>query len=252
MDVTPLRVPSLGAVLSRLFVFQAAWDYERMQGVGFGYAVEPILRTLPGGPSGERYHEALARESRFFNAHPYLGALAVGAAGRAELQGEAPEKIERLRAAMCGPLGALGDRLIWAGWLPACMAVALILVAFGARAWAVLAFLLLYNVVHVYLRVWALQAGWREGLHVAAALTSPLLRFGSEMAGPVAAVLVGAALPILLGWQLSGSPRGVLALGAVLAPLFALIVRVARPRANGMAVAAAVLALISVCGVWWP
>lgn len=238
--------------LSRLFVLQAAWNYERMQGVGFGYAVEPILRALPGGRGGEPYRQALARESRFFNAHPYLCALAIGAVARAELDGEAPEKIERLRDAMCGPLGAVGDRLIWAGWLPACMAVALILVAFGAHAWAALAFLVPYNLVHVYMRLWALRAGWRAGLHVAAALSSPVLRWGSALAGPVAAVLVGAALPILLVWELRGSPREAMALGAVFALVVAVLVRLVRPRANGMAVAAVVLVLTSVCGVVWP
>ncbi len=252
MGVTAPPIPGFGAALRRLFVIQAAWNYERMQGIGFGYAVEPILRALPGGPSGEAYHRALARESRFFNAHPYLVALAVGAAGRAEIDGEPPEKIERLRAALCGPLGALGDRLIWAGWLPACMAVALMLVAAGARVWAAAAFLVLYNVVHVYMRVWALKAGWREGLHVAAALSSPLLRYGSELAGPVAALLVGAAMPALMGWLLRGAPREAAAMAAVLALLLAVLIGVVRRRASGLVVAGAALLVTAAGGVLWP
>lgn len=252
MGIAAPRIPAFGAALARLFTLQAAWDYERMQGVGFGFAVEPMLRALPGGPSGEAYHRALARQSRFFNAHPYLVALAVGAAARAEIDGDPPEKIERLRAAMCGPLGALGDRLIWAGWLPACMAVALMLVAAGAGVWAAAAFLVLYNIVHVYLRVWALKAGWREGLHVAAALSSPLLRVGSELAGPVGALLVGAAIPILLGWLLRGAPGEAMALSAGLAALGAVLVRVLRTRASGLVVAGVALVVTSVCGVLWP
>jgi len=53
----------------------------------------------------------------------------VGAAARAELDGESPERIDRMRTALCGPLGATGDRLIWAGWLPACVGVGLAAVA---------------------------------------------------------------------------------------------------------------------------
>ena len=31
-----------------------------------------------------------------------------------------PERIERFRTALCGPLGSVGDRLVWASWLPFC------------------------------------------------------------------------------------------------------------------------------------
>lgn len=252
MAVAAASVPAFGAVLSRLFAIQAGWNYERMMGVGFGYAAEPMLRTLPGGRTGERYREALARESRFFNAHPYLAGLAVGAAARAEVDGESPEKIERLRAALCGPLGSLGDRLIWAGWLPACAAIALMLVAFGARAWAVVVFLVLYNLVHVWLRIWGLRAGWREGLHVAGALAAQGLRRGSETVGPLAGLLVGAALPIAFAWQLRGEPWEAVAAGAGGALLLAGVVRLAAPRVNGMALAAVLLGATSVCGLLWP
>ena len=38
----------------------------------------------------ERFKTALARESQYFNAHPYLASVAVGALARAELDGEPP------------------------------------------------------------------------------------------------------------------------------------------------------------------
>jgi len=71
----------------------------------------------------------MTRQSAYFNAHPYLAAVAVGALARAELAGVPPERIERFRTALSGPLGSVGDRLVWAGWLPFCSLVAL--VAFG-------------------------------------------------------------------------------------------------------------------------
>ena len=37
-----------------------------------------------------------------------------GALARAELDGEPPARIERFRTALCGPLGSVGDRLVWA------------------------------------------------------------------------------------------------------------------------------------------
>jgi PTS system mannose-specific IID component len=252
VGLAPARIPHFGAALARLFVLQASWNYELMQGVGFGYAAEPVLRELPGGPEGKAYHEALARESRFFNAHPYLAALALGAALRAELDGEPPEKIERLRAALCGPLGALGDRLIWAGWLRACLALGLILVALGAGWWAVLAYLVLYNAVHFYVRVWGFRAGWREGLHVAAAMAAPGLKRGGEAVGAVAGFLVGAAVPALLAWQLQASGGAAVLAAAVGAAAVAALVKRLEPRMNGVGLAALVLAAVSAAGMVWP
>src|SRR5207237_102193 len=78
------------------------------------------------------FKAALARESHYFNAHPYLASVAVGALARAELDGEPPERIERFRTALAGPLGSVGDRLVWAGWLPFCSLAALAIFGLGA------------------------------------------------------------------------------------------------------------------------
>jgi len=255
-------VPGFAFTTARLFGLQAAFSYERMMGVGFGHAVEPLLRTLRGrGEGGDaRYREALARESRFFNGHPYLASVAIGAAARAEVDGEPPERIERLRQALCGPIGALGDRLVWAGWLPACSAIGLILLALGAQGWSVVVFLVLYNVVHVGLRVWGLRAGWRAGMRVAPTLSAPVLRRGLEVVGPLAAFAIGAALPAVLVWAARGAGldlpwwltwRHVVA-GAAGAGLFVLAARLLGTRSTGLRLATVVLAVVAVGGALWP
>jgi PTS system mannose-specific IID component len=249
--VARLGIPGFSAALARLFMIQAAWSYERMLGIGFGFAAEPMLRGLKQTGDGRAFREALARESGFFNAHPYLASLAVGAAARAETDGVPPEKIERLRSALVGPLGSLGDRLIWAGWLPACAAIGLLLVACSAGAWAVIVFLALYNLMHVWLRVWGLRAGWRSGVGVAGALAAPGLQRALEAVAPVAAVAVGAALPSVLLWFpfRAGWEAGA---GAAAALGFAAVVRLLQPRATGLVTAAAVLAAVLAVGMLWP
>lgn len=256
-------MPRFGRVLARCFAIQASWNYESMMGPGFGWSAEPALRELDGGRDGARYRAALARESRFFNAHPYLAGLAVGAAVRAELDGEDPARIEKLRGALCGPLGSVGDRLFWAAWLPACAAAGLALVALGLRGWGVVAFLVLYNALHVTCRWWGLQAGWTQGLKVGAALGAPLLRRAGELASPVAALLVGLMLPLVLSWQFGGlaealgwsgvrGPVAQLAAGGLGALAVAIMVRLVAPRATGSAVAASVLGLAWIVGRLWP
>ncbi|MGH7720638.1 MAG: PTS system mannose/fructose/sorbose family transporter subunit IID, partial [Gemmatimonadaceae bacterium] len=62
------------AMFVRLLAVQGSWNYESLLGTGIGFCTEPALREMAGGVEGKAYHEALARESRYFNAHPYLAA----------------------------------------------------------------------------------------------------------------------------------------------------------------------------------
>lgn len=81
-----LPLHTRAAILLRMLAIQGAWNYETLVGNGIGFCVEPALRRLPGGVGGEPYRAALARQSQYFNAHPYLAAVAVGALARAELE----------------------------------------------------------------------------------------------------------------------------------------------------------------------
>lgn len=181
----------------RLFAVQGAWNYETMLGNGIGFCTEPALRLLPGGMKGERYKEAMVRQARYFNAHPYFAGVAVGALARAELDNVSPQLIERFRTALGGPLGSVGDRLVWASWLPLCSLLALAAFGAGARPVAVIGiFLLTYNIGHFALRAWGLRVGFERGLRVADALGHPVLRRGPQYLGSAAALLAGIAIPL--------------------------------------------------------
>ncbi len=250
-DTTRAR-PPLGRTLLRLFTVQGSWDYERMQGVGMGVAEEPLLRDLRRGGNGTAYHSAVARGAHFFNAHPYLCGLAVGATARAEHEGLPPEQVERLRTALCGPLGSLGDRLVWAGWLPLTSGLALVGVALGLGLPAILGFLCVYNVGHVALRWWALRAGWRYGARVAVALREPLLQRATAISGPAMALAVGAALPLVARF-LSGDFHGPwrVAFAAVTAAGFGLLWW-RRQALTGLRLGLVMLALAALAGWLWP
>ncbi len=233
------------SMLLRCLAIQGSWNYEILVGNGMGFCVEPALRRLPGGIDGPPYREALARQAVYFNAHPYLASLAVGALARAELEQVPPARIERFRTALCGPLGSLGDRLVWAAWLPACSLVALLLFGFGWSPPAViLGFLVLYNVGHLGLRDWGLRAGWKHGLRVATAMGHPVLQHGPRYIGRVSAVLGGMALPLAvhraIGGQepLSPIPMGV----AVATPVLAVLLVRLQGRAEGWRVVLILLA----------
>jgi PTS system mannose-specific IID component len=202
---------------------QAAWNYERMQGTGMGHAAEPVLRAaFRDDPT--RYRESLARASAFFNANPYLAAAAVGAETRAEVDGTPGPTVERLRTALCGPLGSLGDRLFWTGLVPAGASAAVAGVGLGWGWWPVLGFVIGHNVIRLALGPWLFGLGWRHGVQVGGAIMkSPLPRM-SVVAGELAAVLGGLAIPLVARKFLADTgPTDLIGVGALV--IGALIVR---------------------------
>jgi PTS system mannose-specific IID component len=231
------------AMYFRLLALQGSWNYETLNGTGIGFAMEPALRRLPGGVNGEKYRAALARQSRYFNAHPYLAGVAVGALTRAELEEVDPIRIERFRTALAGPLGSVGDRLVWASWLPFCSLVALLVYGAGGTSLPVVGtFLVLYNIGHFALRAWALKTGFSRGLNVATALGNPVLRKGPQYIGTVAALVAGLALPLALHRFVG--PGRTLAGGIVLTALLGiLILGKLRERAEGWRIALGVMAI---------
>jgi PTS system mannose-specific IID component len=244
--VSPLTWAS---IFGRLLAIQGSWNYETLLGNGIGFAVEPALRQLPGGVHGPAFKAAMVRQSAYFNAHPYLTSVAVGALARAELSGVAPERIERFRTALCGPLGSVGDRLVWAGWLPFSSLVALIVFGLGGRPPAVIAtFLLLYNAGHLGLRGWGLYVGWTKGLAVASALANPVMRQGPAYIARAAAMVAGIAIPLAAARVLerNGVPLGIVLLAGAVAA--AALIRV-HGRVEGWKVVLVLIALFALVSV---
>jgi mannose/fructose/N-acetylgalactosamine-specific phosphotransferase system component IID len=201
----------------RLFAVQGTWNYERMLGVGMGYAAEPLLEDLKT-VDPVRHTEAVVRSAEFFNCHPNLAGLALGATARAEYDGVPGAQIARLRTALCSPLGALGDQLFWAGLVPLLVAGALAAIVLGARWWAVAGFLLLYNVARVATGVWSLRTGLEAGMGVGGAIQKSWISRAIERVGPAAGFAVGAAVPLVARWYLEDlgwtAPFGAVAVAA--------------------------------------
>ena len=191
--------------LLRLFAVQGAWSYDRMLGIGMAYAAEPLLEELRA-TDPDRFREATGRSAEFFNCHPYLAGVALGALARAERDGAPAAQVSRLRAALCGPLGALGDQLFWAGVVPALVALTLALVALDAGWPAIVAFLVAFNAVRLATGRWALRTGLKNGLQVARAIHGSWLPRAISRVSPLAGALVGVAVPLAAAWLLQGTP----------------------------------------------
>ncbi len=205
-------------VFWRSLFLQAAWNRRGMQNLGFAYAIEPALRALYADPA--RREEALARHLRFFNCHPYMAAAILGGAIHHEEQvaagAEPGGAALDYKATLQGPLAAVGDGFFWTALRPFFGAVA----AVGAlvAGWpAIVAALVVYNLVHAALRLGLFRAGYARGdgvVSVIARLSLPRLAGWLRATG---ALLCGVALGIL---ALRGGPGAALA-GVPAIPLVA-------------------------------
>jgi PTS system mannose-specific IID component len=241
-DLSRLAITS---TFLRSFLIQGSWNYHTMLGTGFAFAMLPALRCIFGADT-QALDASVRRHLDHFNAHPYLANVALGAALRLEAEGADPQIVRRFKTAVRGPLGGLGDSLVWAAWLPTVSMASLVLWWLGLPVWVVVAsFLVIYNAGHLSLRIWGFRAGLRDGHGVAQTLGDARLAQLAERLQSIAVLLVG----LLCGLVLSGHPgpsgAGVIWL-AVAAASFAvgLVVghRVWRPAAVATVAAIALIA----------
>jgi PTS system mannose-specific IID component len=195
------------ALFWRGFAVQGSGNYETLIGTGFAFALLPALRHVYRDDP-EALRAAAGRQSELFNSHPYLATVALGAVARLEAEHADPVLIARFKMALRGPLGALGDQLIWLTWRPMCALLGLVVLFLGAPWWAaVLVFLVPYNALHLWLRVRGLRIGLESGLAVAGLLRASPLQLLSVRTADVGAVLVGAATVLAVDAGAAGLHR---------------------------------------------
>jgi PTS system mannose-specific IID component len=151
-------------VFWRCLFLQAAWNRRGMQNLGFAYAIDPALRALY--PEPERREEALRRHLGFFNCHPYMAAAIVGGAVHHEEKvasgAEPGAQPLQYKQTLQGPLAALGDGFFWTALRPFFGAAA----ALGALlvGWpAIVGSIVVYNAIHLALRIRLFRAGYLKG-----------------------------------------------------------------------------------------
>jgi len=235
----------------RSFLIQGSWNFHTMLGSGFAFAMLPALRRLFGSDP-EEMDASVARHLEHFNSHPYMASVALGAALKLEAEGADPDMIRRFKVAVRGPLGSLGDALVWATWLPTVGIITLAIYWIGAPGWVSAAFfLVVYNIGHIGLRVWGFRVGLADGRDVARRLgVTDLGRLTSHLQS-----VLGLALGVLVGAGIAGHSglvqAGPLWVGAAAGAFLAgLLVghRAWRPAAMASVAAVGLVAVVGVLG----
>ncbi len=158
-----IRKKTLLQITWRSFLFQAAFNFERMQNIGFAFCMLPALEELY---SGEQLKVAVSRHLEFFNSHPYLSSTLIGASVHLEERiatGEIPEqRVQNFKKYMMGPTAAIGDNFFWSSWKPFAATCALVTL-FSGEFWAPILFLGIYNIVHLFFRFYGVFSGYKHG-----------------------------------------------------------------------------------------
>jgi mannose/fructose/N-acetylgalactosamine-specific phosphotransferase system component IID len=172
----------------RSFFVQTGWTYDRMLALGFVWILAPLAKKVCSSRVEQR--EFLKRHLASFNANPYLASYAAGAVAKLEESKNHPEQITRFKESLRGPLGALGDNLIWHNLRPALLILGLVLTAqFGV--YGALCVWILFNLYQVYLRARGTVKGYRLGLEISSELRRGHLQDMSKWGGRMAAALLG-------------------------------------------------------------
>lgn len=152
--------------LRRLFfrsnAIQSAFNFERMQGLGFIWALIPLLNKLY--KNKEDRIEAYKRHSGYFNTHPWMGGIIFGIVASMEerkAKGEEvdEENIQAVKGALMGPLAGLGDSLFFSTYRPIVAGICASLALSGSEIAPIL-FVLLINVVHFGAQWWGVHKGY--------------------------------------------------------------------------------------------
>jgi len=132
-----------------------------MQNVGFAYCLIPLVKS---GKNKEWISGILTRYLRPFSSHPYLTGAIIASVARLEEESNersgSPEAPRR-REALMAPYAAVGDPFFWGGLRPF-SSVAAVILALEGLIIAPLFFLLIYNLIHMWVRLKGFIEGYRD------------------------------------------------------------------------------------------
>jgi PTS system mannose-specific IID component len=233
----------------RASALQATWNYERQQGLGWAWALEPALGKLY--PAEPEYRERLAEHTAYFNTQPTLASIALGAVARLEERRATGEPLDgaaiaRIKGVLGASLAAFGDRLFWFSLRPFAALLAVMLVAAGMNPLgASLVLVVVYNLAHQGIRLLGTHWGYRRGPEVLDPALRARLQAAIRMLGIAGTALIGMLIAVLL--LPDGRPRpfafqmlfaGGLGFGL-------LVARRSRPSPTEWALAIGALALVA-------
>lgn len=157
---------------------QGSWNYERMQNLGWAYALIPAIKKLY--TSKEDRAAALERHLEFFNTHPYVAAPIIGVtlaleeerANGAEIDDTA---IQGVKIGMMGPLAGVGDPVFWFTVRPILGALGASL-AMSGNIVGPLLFFFGWNIIRMAFLWYTQELGYKAGSEITKDLSGGIIQ----------------------------------------------------------------------------
>ena len=157
---------------------QGSWNYERMQNLGWAYALIPAIKKLY--TSKEDRAAALERHLELFNTHPYVAAPIIGVtlaleeerANGAEIDDTA---IQGVKIGMMGPLAGVGDPVFWFTVRPILGALGASL-AIAGNIVGPLLFFFGWNIIRMAFLWYTQELGYKAGSEITKDLSGGIIQ----------------------------------------------------------------------------
>ena len=159
-------------------VLQGAWNYERMQNLGWAYSLIPAIKKLY--TNKEDQAAALKRHLEFFNTHPYVAAPIMGVtlaleeekANGTDIEDAA---IQGVKIGMMGPLAGIGDPVFWFTIRPILGALGASLAQAGNIA-GPLIFFIGWNLIRMAFLWYTQELGYKAGSEITKDMSGGILK----------------------------------------------------------------------------
>lgn len=157
---------------------QGAWNYERMQNLGWAYSLIPAIKKLY--TNKEDQAAALKRHLEFFNTHPYVAAPIIGVtlaleeekANGTEIEDAA---IQGVKIGMMGPLAGIGDPVFWFTVRPILGALGASL-AMAGNIVGPLLFFFGWNIIRMAFLWYTQELGYKAGSEITKDLSGGIIQ----------------------------------------------------------------------------
>ncbi|MGQ7449179.1 PTS system mannose/fructose/sorbose family transporter subunit IID [Streptococcus suis] len=173
-----LSVSDRKKVWWRSTFLQGSWNYERMQNLGWAYAMLPAIKKLY--TKKEDQAAALERHLEFFNTHPYVASPILGVtlaleeerANGAEIDDTA---IQGVKIGMMGPLAGIGDPVFWFTVRPILGALGASLAQSGNIMGPII-FFLGWNIIRMAFLWYTQEFGYKAGSEITKDMSGGILQ----------------------------------------------------------------------------
>lgn len=171
------------------------YTYQYQQAGSIVYALGPALRKIY--TNDDEYVEALNNHFNYFNAHPWMANLILGAALGIEDEGgiEAKEAVQSFKIGLMGPMAGIGDSLIWVLY-PTIMGSIAGYMALEGNIVGTLIWILL-NIIFMGVRIQLMQIGYTSGTKLITTLGNKLNLLTDAMS-ILGLVVAGALVPSVI------------------------------------------------------